>query len=104
MSKRTKLNRDENYSRRCQRALEDTTPWQTSRGYQVGPPGPASMLPSLPWWPLPVSFQKLPPPPPKIASTPSSSRFDPRAHVAPQGYIAKPYPLEETSTSAISQD
>jgi hypothetical protein len=71
MSKRTKLNHDKNYSRRFQRALEDTTPWRTPRGYQVGPAGPTSMPPSLPWWPLPVIFQKLPPPLPKTASTPS---------------------------------
>jgi hypothetical protein len=31
-SKRIKLNRDENYSRRFQRIPEDTIPQQTSRG------------------------------------------------------------------------
>jgi hypothetical protein len=53
-SKRTKLNRDEIYSRRFQKTPEDT----------MVPPG-------LPRWPLPLSLQKLPPPPPRVASTPS---------------------------------
>jgi hypothetical protein len=68
MSKRIKLNHDENYSRRFQRTPEDTTPWRTPRGWRVGPASPTTMPPDALWGPLVRGFQNVPPPPTRIAS------------------------------------
>jgi hypothetical protein len=85
MSKRIKLNHDENYSRRLQKTLGGNPLRQSPRGYLVGPTGPPRCRLTSGGGPhLSASEMFL-----HHLSRPhlrhSLSRFDPRTRIAPLG-------------------
>jgi hypothetical protein len=57
----------------------------------VGPADPTMVPLGLLWAPPSVRFQKVPLPSPRIASTRSLSRFDPRAHGGHSDLYIEPY-------------